>query len=1600
MTNELAPSEFISKIVQDADTGWSFVPLVGSGLSSPSGIIMGMEFTNYLAFSSYLVLSNPTERDKTHGESKSQRWNLAENGWPPLPTREEVGFAREWILKEFKTLCDRSGLDPSYDESTGVKYIKSLQMLDSDSSPLELLPILARPKIPSVLASHQAAPANDRARRFVDLIANSASLKPYPGAFAVNELVSDPFRSYHQRVVEMGIRALHDWRETLVFLASTKVDRSTGRLQFSEMCDTSIIDDFNSTITRDKRPNLGHKMLAHLSSPLRIQTILTTNFDTLLEDAFRALALSIRVLPVSTKGRLPQAKTVAADDSIVKLHGEAHDTRADLSLDEEPSTEDLATFANYLTCGGGYSNETYSVESKRLIVAGYSGSDIRCVQMIKHWLESSQDGPVVYWICFSESDLLKVQKLFDAPEYSGRIRLTQCARPDLLLYELYQRICLSLPPGGLTYEFSHIVPPQQLHDFDSPMRQITSVLKCTSESNYLFESSRVIVGNAGSLRQTRNLARDAVVKSLAQVIIDALSGKSVPLSNDDNKPVGYECLHHIIDWQPWYRQDSSDPEQTYSNPAFVTPLIIDSVGSVVRACALAVNERSKKFGTHVFWIETQDYVDVDGIIRDFLRGIALRFGQFQSHHVTQHPFDYSIASAFNKTEEAEAIWSGRAIRLAAHIKQILLEYRVDPQALCVLLYGRDSFGACAGVIPAIWKQEDKRQFEALHCFIEGLAISGIRVIYFPLLKDRAEMKSLRGRTKACQVHPVTGQTSKPSATQQQCAEENADNDWPFDQIVSDAEEVKNCRRIERSYSIFTDTLTSVLGDYFQVVRKENGFDVIPNATVEDPSRTQHLTFLYAITLFRHSRHPNALCSEATFQCPFRLNTNAIDNDYVRSKESAEWISQLRESRIFFDKPGGSVWMHRDIRIALRSILESVVLCKGKKRRCNRGFIEMRARLHFWIGDWYFKAFCSSGHLTPVVEAVHHRVMAAIYSHSALPKYKAVPTTKNRVNYQESLFVSSLLEAGKTLLTALPELKLWQACALEASWLGAKHRDLVRSSLASTIESICESLEEKEAADNLRKKLTSQSDRFIKTMELTCVALTLEGGGGSREAKRFDESSLGVADTEEATKAHAELTMKHGWEAIDVTCSTLRDNISEVFSNDVLGTGAKNLYDLIAPQNSKAIKYGTDEIEMFGVSKATWKHDHGGQVDKVCNLVWLLGETSYVYLRHAKLQFHAMSKIAFPQWLKATAICNLGIDLCKHIPPEHRRFDTESRIKLHTLYSVALANLGRFFEANRHLNEAQALLSKSDIACPSNYAVLCLRRAEVRLTECYWIATFLMEDVKLLSGGRLTSERFSTSFGSDELFMLDGDSAQIGWSVAGVSQILDSKKASNAESQGEHQTDWTNVVLVPPRISECIRKAGTPRLKGETEGNETFLTYGDNKWQHEVEKNLLRLYSGTIDEAVSLLDQAEKGLGGHSQSSLWWCRLHTLKLRVFGLLEPLGKRAFDSLILRKHPADMGIHENFVNALRIASSDHFRKLRVVKYFFEANRWYWKVSGSADERTKKTLLPDTYKLASKAKKELIAFANQRKQDDPTSSLAEAILLMSRDEERFTGD
>ncbi len=71
----------------------------------------------------------------------------------------------------------------------------------------------------------------------------------------------------------------------------------------------------------------------------------------------------------------------------------------------------------------------------------------------------------------------------------------------------------------------------------------------------------------------------------------------------------------------------------------------------------------------------------------------------------------------------------------------------------------------------------------------------------------------------------------------------------------------------RSTSVFEGIIDQVLQPY--LTHSKGKLHLLQQL---DPlgQKENKLTFLYALTLFRHSRHMNSLCSEAAFQCPHRF----------------------------------------------------------------------------------------------------------------------------------------------------------------------------------------------------------------------------------------------------------------------------------------------------------------------------------------------------------------------------------------------------------------------------------------------------------------------------------------------------------------------------------------------------------------------------------------------------------------------------------------------------------------------------------------------------------------------------------------------------------
>jgi hypothetical protein len=316
-------SQFVEQLTEEIRKGISLVPFIGSGLSAPSGILMGKEFAQYLTTTVFLCIE---EKRDLHLE-----------GWPKFPSDKEVGNATAWV-----TLSKRK-----------------LSNLDRKGEPL----------------------------------------------------------TAEDNILREALHSLKDWRSTLEFLA---------RLYFREQklsledVDQSIIDNFNFHITRGRRPNFGHSMLCHLVGPAHIRTVLTTNFDTLIEDAFAKLNLKFEVISVGLKDALPSPDMVHSLNCIIKLHGSIKDTRADQSLNSIPTLDDKKRFCSYVR-GGDQFRDGARFRPGHLLVIGYSGTELRCVRMIKFLLSQDPEAKV-YWVCFKKADQETLQKIFHDKVYQHALQ--------------------------------------------------------------------------------------------------------------------------------------------------------------------------------------------------------------------------------------------------------------------------------------------------------------------------------------------------------------------------------------------------------------------------------------------------------------------------------------------------------------------------------------------------------------------------------------------------------------------------------------------------------------------------------------------------------------------------------------------------------------------------------------------------------------------------------------------------------------------------------------------------------------------------------------------------------------------------------------------------------------------------------------------------------------------------------------------------------------------------------------------------------------------------------------------------------------------------
>jgi hypothetical protein len=405
---------FIDRLASQVKAGFGLVPFLGSGCSSNSGILMGEQFTDYLAWVVYLCVVKSRADD-------GRLWNLLERGWPRHPSDAQVLEARTWALSEFSALAKSCGL--SVDDNPLTCRVRGVHAEAGLGTPEALARFLYAPLVPPFLRDPASPPDDKSLHRLHGLLDERGVL--YGGLTR-----PDISPTSTDAIVERAIRSLYDWRATLRFLSELKLGPDDHTM-FLVAPDAAVIDGFNVHITHGRRPNLVHTMLCHLRQPARMRVIMTTNFDTLIEDAFAEQGRRMDVISVSIKGELPHADIVHARDTVLKLHGSTSETRADFSLDAPPSASDRRRFFQYVR--GRPPGDDGGFIPSHLLVAGYSGSDVRCVELIKTLLDQDPHA-LVFWVCHTKRDLDRLPLIF-LESYNERVVATRSESVALLLYE-------------------------------------------------------------------------------------------------------------------------------------------------------------------------------------------------------------------------------------------------------------------------------------------------------------------------------------------------------------------------------------------------------------------------------------------------------------------------------------------------------------------------------------------------------------------------------------------------------------------------------------------------------------------------------------------------------------------------------------------------------------------------------------------------------------------------------------------------------------------------------------------------------------------------------------------------------------------------------------------------------------------------------------------------------------------------------------------------------------------------------------------------------------------------------------------------------------
>jgi hypothetical protein len=459
-----------------------------------------------------------------------------------------------------------------------------------------------------------------------------------------------------------------------------------------------------------------------------------------------------------------------------------------------------------------------------------------------------------------------------------------------------------------------------------------------------------------------------------------------------------------------------------------------------------------------------------------------------------------------------------------------------------------------------------------------------------------------------------------------------------------------------------DTVNAVIGGIERECRERWGNEW--NEHYEEGYR-----FIYALTLFRHQRYPAALCSWGLIKAPEKLleSSGIKDGDRYRALIRDNWLSFLGTKGAIRYKTGGFVWIHKDVRDKLRVGLENKY----------SELVKLRAECHQSIGDWYIKLFRASNDPLAAMTSIYHRLCSVEYA---------------KANTTEAWYLKrvSLIEASVTLQVAVERILSCGYSNYASSFIDMISTTIENLTNQKRLNNLKEEAGElKEVCGSLKSEFLRGSADFHAVLE------------HNRQCGNFSKRKDKQQDNNNKIEVLANL-YKRAVFLIGFRCyGEARSKFVELFK----------LFGLIE-DSTEVLPYDTEELYDL-VRKWTSSSRSGEELQLAIKAI-----RRYIFLELLIAELCRLNDndaAAGEIWKKSEKMYTLAVELARHC--KDSVFLQVINTYLRTDHGVLLANLGRYHEAYRRLNEASGYLARSLKKEDSvSWAVLNLRRAQVYLVR--------------------------------------------------------------------------------------------------------------------------------------------------------------------------------------------------------------------------------------------------------------------------------------------